>query len=930
MEIHATGSATNSGIIKGGTQTVVRATNILNRGGSIGSSTDNGTTVVSATNDVVNASGRITGNRVAVLAGHDIVNTTLVDTVGVSSAVGNSKVGQSLLGAQGTIASTGDLLVVAGNDLAVHGASIAAGGNAQIAAGHDITVDTVQSDTSQSVTKNADQHWEASSTINQTGAITAGGSLAMQSGNDTTLKGATVRAGGDMAVVAGGNLTATTVTNTATYNNVAADDKTRKQADRSYDEQAVGTNVSAGGSAMLAAVTTDVTNGNVTLTGSLLSTDKGAANIVATGNVTLNEAREEHESYSASESKRGSIVHGSTTDKMNASQANIGVGSVVSGDTVNIRSGKDLTVQGSNMVGTNDVTLAATGNVNITTSQDTQSTQSDYEKREYGFLSGLNPLNQLDGGLQGYSIGVRKTTDAQQATQVTNNGSMVGSLNSNLTVASGNDLHVTGSTLHAGNDLNRALYDGSSLGISGGYGGDIGKNQKGTADNVNPVPGTTLPGAGGFSMAPPVALSASGDASGTTNSGISGGSITITDSAKQQQLTGQTAEEAVASINRDTGNTQGTIAPIFDKDKIEAGFDITGQFINQVGTFVNNRAKEADAAKAAANDPKLTPEQRTQAQQQADQLNAEWGPGGSYRQVLTALSVAAGGNVTGGMGQFAQGATVAYLQELGANGVKQIADSLGSDEARAALHAIVGCAGAAASSQSCGAGAMGASASSVIGSLLGPTTNMSAANREARENLVHSLVAGIAAAGGVNAATATGAGQIEVQNNQVSLTTTTGFRLPPIPGFKGEAAGKGDGVIADPATELDPTIKAGALVTPAGDPRLIDQIFTPVGDAVKGLVDYVTTSMLGENGPQVASKTIWKGDGKERIDVENPNPGQRPGQIHYQDNAGNKYLYDPTTNTFPDAPNSVTKLLSDPGFNAAIQKGFDKYLGGNR
>src|SRR6202012_5518501 len=98
VEIHATGSATNSGVIKGGTQTVIAATNILNRGGSIGSSTDNGMTVVSATNDVVNASGRITGNRVAVLAGHDIVNTTLVDTVGVSSAVGNSRVNQSLLG----------------------------------------------------------------------------------------------------------------------------------------------------------------------------------------------------------------------------------------------------------------------------------------------------------------------------------------------------------------------------------------------------------------------------------------------------------------------------------------------------------------------------------------------------------------------------------------------------------------------------------------------------------------------------------------------------------------------------------------------------------------------------------------------------------------------------------------------------------------
>jgi filamentous hemagglutinin len=1219
IEIHATGSATNSGVIRGGTQTVVSATNILNRGGSIvsgsGSSTDNGTTVVSATNDVVNASGRITGNRVAVLAGHDIVNTTLVDTVGVSSTAGNSKVSQSLLGAQGTIGSTGDMVIAAGNDLTVHGANINAGGSAQITAGHDITVDTVQSDTTQSVTNSANRYARSSSTVNETSGISADGSLAMQSGNDMTFRGASVSAGGDMAVVAGGNLTATTVTNAANRDDVTRGDKTRSGEDHRYDEQAVGTTFSAGGNAMLAAVGTDATKGNVTMTGSSLSTDTGAANIVATGNVTLNEAREEHDSYSATQSKRGSIVHGSTTDEMTASQANIGVGSVVSGDTVNIRSGKDLSVQGSNVVGTNDVTLAAKGNVSITTSQDTQGTQSDYQKREYGFLSGLNPLNQLDGGLQGYSIGVRKTTDAQQAAQVTNNGSMIGSLNGNLTVASGNDLHVTGSTLHAGNDLNlagrtvtidaaqntatqheqqsfsqtgitaglsnpviaavqtanqmrkdvkqtngdvrldalaaattglagknaydavasdpthaggvgvnvslgtshshsnssassttaagstvsaghnvniaaagagadsninvtgsdiaaghnatlnaqgninlqaaqntdsmrsensgssgsigvtiglgqgngvsfqagvsgtkghgngddatwtnthvnagntltlqsggdtnlkgavadgqqvianvggnlnieslqdvthydskqtsggvsvsvcvppicygassasgnfsqeklssdyasvteqsgikagdggfqvnvkgntdlkggvigssdaavdndlnslttgtlthsdidnHAAYSGSSIGISGGYGGDIGKNQKGVADNVNPVPGTTLPDAGGLSMAPPVALGASGDASGTTKSGISGGTITVTDDAKQQQLTGQTADEAVASINRDTGSTQGTIAPIFDKGKIEAGFDITSQFVNQAGTFVNNRAKEADAATAAASDPKLTPEQRAAAQQKADQLNDEWGASGSYRKVLTALTVAAGGNVTGGVGQFAQSATIAYIQELGAHGVKTIADGLDKDStatgesARAALHAIVGCAGAAASSQGCGAGAMGAAASSVIGSLLGPTTNMSAADREARENLVSSLVAGIAAASGGNAATATGAAQIEVENNQVSVVAPAASSALPgwlvalgkLPGFKGEATGKGDGVIADPVTELDPTIKAGTPMTTPSGSGVIDDIFKmpPVADVVKGLVDYVITTVGG-------------------------------------------------------------------------------------
>ncbi|MGA0525587.1 hemagglutinin repeat-containing protein, partial [Escherichia coli] len=73
-----------------------------------------------------------------------------------------------------------------------------------------------------SVTKNSQHHWEADSTTHQGSAISAGGSLAMQSGNDTTFKGAKVSAGQDLVVVAGGDLTATTVTDTSKYNNVAA------------------------------------------------------------------------------------------------------------------------------------------------------------------------------------------------------------------------------------------------------------------------------------------------------------------------------------------------------------------------------------------------------------------------------------------------------------------------------------------------------------------------------------------------------------------------------------------------------------------------------------------------------------------------------------------------------------------------------------
>ncbi|AUU82782.1 hypothetical protein MXF13_18635 [Leclercia adecarboxylata] len=102
------------------------------------------------------------------------------------------------------------------------------------------------------------------------------------------------------------------------------------------------------------------------------------------------------------------------------------------------------------------------------------------------------------------------------------------------------------------------------------------------------------------------------------------------------------------------------------------------------------------------------------------------------------------------------------------------------------------------------------------------------------------------------------------------------------------------------------------------------------GDPLKGgggVAKSNSSTMLGQYGVQTASKTIWKGTGKERIDVENPNPGQRPGKLHYQDNKGNKYIYDPKTYSFPDAPKSVNNLLKDTSFEKAIDKGMIQYLG---
>nr|WP_248296567.1 hypothetical protein [Streptomyces sp. S1D4-11] len=90
-----------------------------------------------------------------------------------------------------------------------------------------------------------------------------------------------------------------------------------------------------------------------------------------------------------------------------------------------------------------------------------------------------------------------------------------------------------------------------------------------------------------------------------------------------------------------------------------------------------------------------------------------------------------------------------------------------------------------------------------------------------------------------------------------------------------------------------------------------------------GIRDPKSAGMIGANGPQITSKTLWN-QGPYRIDVENPNPGQRPGQLHFQDqtNKSAKYQYNFETGQFDGLPRSVLKAVgNNPGFIAAIRKG---------
>ncbi|BBE09137.1 Probable hemagglutinin-related protein [Mycoavidus cysteinexigens] len=371
-------------------------------------------------------------------------------------------------------------------------------------------------------------------------------------------------------------------------------------------------------------------------------------------------------------------------------------------------------------------------------------------------------------------------------------GSMIAS--TDQAIEEGKNQFTTG-TLAARGIENQAHYDASSLSLGIGYskgGQDVGSNQRGQA--VTPAhSGNQLTSLKGASASMPIAMRASGQAASTTQSAISGAEIVITNEPRQKALTGQSAAQTIASLNRNPAQSHAALEHIFKRTEIEAGFDIVNALGRETSTFIVNRARDADHKIEQARDmevratEEVMPVEQQQAlremavelRTQAQVLNKQWGPGGLNRRILTALTAAASGNVTGATAQFTQAAALNYLQSLGAEKIKHIADSLNNETMRVALHGALAYGGAVAQGQSGGSAALGASASVLVNNLLGPVEGLSEQEKAARKNIVTSLVAGMASAGGADAALAQNAAQIETENNAVAALAAPLVVTPP-------------------------------------------------------------------------------------------------------------------------------------------------------
>jgi len=448
------------------------------------------------------------------------------------------------------------------------------------------------------------------------------------------------------------------------------------------------------------------------------------------------------------------------------------------GDAVSIATPDALTLRGAQVIG-NRVNVNA-GSLAIVSEQD----RATYAERQRSLGLSVSPgsvAGNLNAGRQSGDFASVREQSGIYAGQggygitVAGNTNLVGGVIASDATAAQNRL--TTGTLTASDLANREQYKASSLTIGGGIGG-VGKNANGEA-RAPGTPGSALPGIrtgiGTISATPPVALGASGKQSGTTYSAIAPGTIDIT--------SGDTASRAVAAtIGRDTtGANVGALTQQYDANKreeIALGFAAATQLSNQTGTFLSEQGRKAD--QWTKDHPDATP---------SNNPYETWMAGGVGRLVLTALSGAAGSNVTGSLGGLVQASAVNVLQGLGAQQVKQLIDAApvggygsvaGREATRGALQALTACAGSiAGGSGGCGGAALGAAASVVLNNLLSTGVStatdasgkpLSASDQQARSNLVATIVAAVAAGAGLDVNAATTAASIETTNNATTRT----------------------------------------------------------------------------------------------------------------------------------------------------------------
>ncbi|MEY0290982.1 hemagglutinin repeat-containing protein, partial [Providencia rettgeri] len=353
------------------------------------------------------------------------VNTGTLLTQGALELNANNLLNQGSVKGQ-------DVTLSAQNNLTNLGGSIIGGDTITLTAKNDLRSETTLSG-------NDDNR-----TINRVGGIYVqndGGQLTLAAGRDVQLVATDIQNQGkdsQTTVSAGRDITLGTVTTTHTENADFGKNNTR-QVSQQTD------------------VGTQLQSHDVTLNaGRDIQTT--AAEVKADNALTLNAGRDvaiqaghadTHLTEHSQQSSGGLLSSSSRETHLDLKQREA-VSSQLSGKTVDITAGHDVTVKGSNVMADNNLNVTAGNNITLTTEDELLNEQRWKKETKSGLMG--------SGGL-GFTVGkqsVKQTTDTDSNQK---KGSVIGSTAGNVTLTAGNTATIHGSDVIAAKDIHVTASD---------------------------------------------------------------------------------------------------------------------------------------------------------------------------------------------------------------------------------------------------------------------------------------------------------------------------------------------------------------------------------------------------------------------------------------------------------------------------------------
>ena len=174
-------------------------------------------------------------------------------------------------------------------------------------------------------------------------------------------------------------------------------------------------------------------------------TSNGTMNVLSDGNINIQEARYKEQLSSASKAKSRGLISSTTEVYRHKHNYDTAEASNLDADKINLHSNNgNITIQGSNVVGENGLTVRAK-NIDIKEAENKVYSEDFHSKKKSGVL----------GGGLGVTFGAQKQTLESDKTKFYAQGSQVGSLNGNTTLIAENHYSQTASQVSAVNgDVN--------------------------------------------------------------------------------------------------------------------------------------------------------------------------------------------------------------------------------------------------------------------------------------------------------------------------------------------------------------------------------------------------------------------------------------------------------------------------------------------